>query len=99
MGKKKKDKIAALREINGLFSKAKEIIKQDERMAARYIKKAKRIAMRHNLRMPREIRKRFCRRCYSLFTLNNSKTRIKHGFIVIHCLKCGRIYRYKPRTS
>jgi len=57
------------------------------------IKKAKKLAMSRNIKLGR-LRKKFCKKCYSLFNSSNSKTRIKNGFKIIKC-KCGYVSRYK----
>ena len=57
------------------------------------IKKAKRLAMNKKIRLG-ELRKKFCKKCYSLFNSKNSEIRIKKGFKIIKC-KCGNISRYK----
>jgi len=57
------------------------------------IKKIKKLAMSKNIKL-RDLRKKFCKKCYSLFDSNNSKIRIKNGFKIIKC-KCGYVSRYK----
>jgi len=57
------------------------------------IKKTKKLAMSKNIKLGK-LRKKFCKKCCSLFNSNNSKIRIKKGFKIIKC-KCGYISRYK----
>ena len=58
------------------------------------IKKAKRLAMNKKVSL-KDFKKRFCKKCYSLFSSKNSGIRIKKGFKIIKCNSCGQINRYK----
>ena len=51
-------------------------------------RKIKRLAMSHNIKL-KELRKKFCRKCYSAFNAKNSQTRIKNGFKRVKCLNCS----------
>ena len=57
------------------------------------IKKAKQFAMSKNVKLG-NLKKKFCKKCYSLFNSKNSSVRIKNKFKIIKC-KCGYISRYK----
>ena len=61
--------------------------------SSKEIKKAKKLAMSKNIKL-RDLRKKFCKKCYSLFNSNNSKIRVKKGFKIIKC-KCEYVSRYK----
>ncbi len=92
MNKDRKIRLAKER-ITILFEKAE---KSDSPIAAqKYIRKAKRTAMHFNIKLPRELRKKFCRKCCSFFTLENCKRRIKHKFLVLKCLNCNTYNRFK----
>ena len=58
------------------------------------IKKTKKLAMSKNIKLG-ELRKKFCKKCYSLFNSDNSEIRIKNKFKLIKCKNCGYISRYK----
>tara|TARA_Y100000034_G_scaffold136912_1_gene216996 strand:+ start:18024 stop:18287 length:264 start_codon:yes stop_codon:yes gene_type:complete len=58
------------------------------------IKKVKKLAMSKNIKIS-DLRKKFCKKCYSLFNSKNSKIKIKKGFKIIKCKKCEYISRYK----
>jgi len=70
--------------IKNIFSKESSI---------KEIKKAKKLAMSKNIKLG-EFKKKFCKKCYSMFNSNNSEIRIKNGFKITKC-KCGYISRYK----
>jgi len=54
-------------------------------------KQAKRLAMRNNIKL-KELRKEFCQECY--FPLKG-KVRVKNGFKIVECEKCGKMNRWK----
>jgi ribonuclease P protein subunit RPR2 len=83
----------ALKRVHKLFSLAKEVIREDPELAQRYVKIARRIAMRTQLRMPEEYRRLICRKCKS-FILPGVNCRIRiqqrrEPHMVITCLNCG----------
>ena len=57
------------------------------------IKKIKRLAMSKNIKL-HDFRKKFCKKCYSLFDSANSTTRIKNSKKIIRCKNCGYISRF-----
>lgn len=58
------------------------------------IKKIKKLAMSKNIKL-KEFRKKFCKKCYSLFNIDNSEIRIKNRIKIIKCKNCNFISRYK----
>ncbi len=58
------------------------------------IKKAKSLAMSKNIKLG-NLRKKFCKKCYSLFDSKNSSIKIKKPFKIINCKNCGFTSRYK----
>ena len=71
--------------INEVFSK---------NSSPKEIKKIKKLAMSKNIKLG-DYRKKFCKKCYSLFNSNNSEIRIKKGFKIIKCKNCGYILRQR----
>ena len=83
----------ALQRIHRLFSLAKEVIHEDPELAQRYVKIARRIAMRTQLKLPKEYRRLICRKCKS-FILPGVNCRIRiqqkrEPHMVVTCLNCG----------
>jgi len=74
----RKEKLTVLKEVESL-------LKDD-------VRKARKLAMRHNLRLPQELRMQFCHKCNSLLK-GNSKIRLTEGKRSITCLKCGYVTR------
>jgi RNase P subunit RPR2 len=58
------------------------------------IKKIKRLAMNKKISI-KPYRKKFCKKCLTLFTPNNSEIRIKKPHKIIKCKQCNNISRYK----
>ena len=54
-------------------------------------KKAKRLAMKNNVRLGK-LRQEFCQICF--YPLGNN-VRIKKGYKIIRCDNCGKIYRFR----
>lgn len=83
---KNKEKEKILKEINELFEKSpsqKEIITVRKK------------AMRINLKLPKEIKRKFCRKCNSIL---RGKVRLNKGKRVILCSECGKFNRIKYKN-
>jgi ribonuclease P protein subunit RPR2 len=83
----------ALKRVHLLFGLAKEVIREDPELAQRYVQIARKIAMRTQLRLPKEYRRLICRKCKS-FILPGVNCRIRiqqrrEPHMVITCLNCG----------
>lgn len=87
-----KDEIAKER-VDILFSKAAK----DRKSSKRYVDLARRIAMRARYRLPREIKRKFCRGCNVLLDSETCKVRTdaKTRRVVYRCLDCGTLKRFK----
>ena len=70
--------------------------KNTNKKDSKQIKKIKKAAMNKNLKL-NEKRKLFCKKCLSPY--KNNKIRIKKGFKIINCKKCGKINRWKIKSS
>jgi RNase P subunit RPR2 len=65
----------------------------DDNPTPEMLKKLKNHAMSKNVKIG-ALRKRFCKKCYSLFPIN-SEIRIKKGIKRTVCKNCGNITRHK----
>ncbi|WNZ28379.1 MAG: ribonuclease P [Candidatus Bathyarchaeota archaeon] len=87
----------ALQRVHILFGLAKQVAHENPELAQRYVRLARKVAMRARLRLPREYRFLVCRKCKSFILPGvNCRTRIqsrREPHIVITCLNCGRITR------
>ncbi len=83
----------ALQRVHTLFNLAREVIHEDPELAQRYVQIARKIAMRTQLKLPKEYRHLICRKCKSfIFPGVNCRIRIqqrREPHMVITCLNCG----------
>ena len=93
--RKKFQKELAQKNINFYFSLLEERFRPE--FDADYIKEIKRLSEGFNIRLDREEKLRFCKKCMSYMTAEtreirlNSKNRTKE----IICKKCGEVRRFK----
>ena len=76
--------------IDILFDEAK---KADEDLARRYLRLAKKIGMRYNVKIGRERKKLFCKHCFTPFRAG--RARLKNGYLSRECKFCGKTTRMK----
>ncbi|MDD1679899.1 MAG: ribonuclease P [Methanomicrobiales archaeon] len=78
-----------------LFQRAEDVYPADPCLAERYVHLARRIAMRHRIRIPRELKRRFCRSCDAFMVPGySSRVRVHRHKVIITCLRCKRQQRY-----
>ncbi len=85
--------------VQQLFVQAEKVFAEDKRLANRYVHLARKTAMKVRLRLPKELKRRYCRHCYSyLMPGVNCRIRTRKGKVVISCLECRRFTRipYQP---
>lgn len=90
---KQKSKQAAKELILELFKQADACFKKDKEKANECIKKARRIAMKHKLKLGK-LKRKFCKNCYSYLKPGvNCRTRTNKGKVVIYCMECRHYAR------
>lgn len=91
----------AMERVRTLFRLAEETFPSDPAQAQRYVNLARKIAMRTRLRLPRDLRRRVCRRCKAYLVPGaTSRTRIRQQrepHVAITCLRCGATARIPLR--
>lgn len=88
----------ALERITILFAQAKERFKDDPKLSNRYVALARKIAMKYKVRMPRELKRKFCRHCYSYLVPSvNCRIRTREGHVVYYCFNCRKFMRFRYR--
>jgi len=88
----------ALQEIEYLFNQSYKVFHKDKKLANKYVQHARKIAMSLNIKLPSEIKRQFCKHCYSyLVPGNNLRVRINKNKIVYYCLECKKFWR-KPNN-
>ncbi len=87
----------SLERIEILFGQAEKYYKKYPFLAHRYMFLARKISSKTRTQIPRELRRRFCHRCYHyLYPGQNLKVRInkKNKAVEYLCLDCKRVNRY-----
>tara|TARA_Y100000310_G_scaffold344954_1_gene460744 strand:+ start:1861 stop:2184 length:324 start_codon:yes stop_codon:yes gene_type:complete len=89
-----KQKNIAKEKIKELFDLAKIKFKEEPKVSDRYVRVARRTAMKYRLRISYELKRKFCKYCYKyLVTGKNSRVRISNGKKIIYCLECKKYNR------
>jgi ribonuclease P protein subunit RPR2 len=87
--------IVAAQRMWRLFELAKKEYSEQPERSERYVQLIRNISMRNRMSIPREIKSRICKHCYTfLVPGNNARYRLKEGYVVISCQKCGKEMRY-----
>lgn len=67
---------------------------QEERRR-RYVQLARRIAMRYQVSLPTDLRRRICRSCDELLVPGRTaRVRVSQGRVAVTCLRCGSVRRF-----
>ncbi len=99
--KKDLDKNAARQQVLEYFAQAAKESSNQEK-AQRLVTKARRIAMRYRMRLPREIKRSFCKHCHAYFVPGKTvRVRTHLGKVVFTCFLCKKFTRipYTPRRK
>jgi ribonuclease P protein subunit RPR2 len=89
------NKEIARERIKKLFEEANTVFLEDKKLANKYIKLARKIAMKFNLRLPRGYKRKFCKYCYSYLKPGvNLRVRTKDKKVVYYCLECKKFMRF-----
>lgn len=87
--------VIAIQRMWRLFELAKREHAEHPDRSERYVQLIRNISMRNRMSIPREIKSRICKHCYTLLVPGkNARYRLKEGFIVISCQRCGKEMRH-----
>lgn len=90
----KRQEEIALTRIRDLFTEAKNIFHEDSKLSDRYVSLARKIAMKFRIKIPSNLKKQYCSKCYSyLFPGSNVRIRISHNKIIYYCKICKNFMR------
>jgi ribonuclease P protein subunit RPR2 len=93
LSKAKQKEIAKQRIIN-LFEQAQLRFKTNPSLSNRYITLARKLAMKVKIRIPQELKRRFCKHCYKYLQPGaNARIRTREGKVIISCLECKKFTR------
>jgi len=83
-----------------LFIQASEIYTENEQAAHKHVGVARRLAMRFNLRIPKEFKRAFCKHCYHYLKQGkNVRVRRTEKGIVYTCLDSNKHMRYTIKIT
>lgn len=91
----------AMQSARELIEQAGIVFKSRPQFADRYAKLCRKIAMKHKLRLPPEIKRKICKGCDAfLVPGKTARIRTQRGHVVIYCTSCKRISRigYKKKS-
>ncbi|MEK6937501.1 MAG: ribonuclease P [Nanoarchaeota archaeon] len=87
-----------LERIRKLFQEAEAMFPENKNLANRYVEIARNISMKVKVRIPRELKRKFCKYCHAYLVSGvNSRTRTREGKVIISCLECKRFMRIPLR--
>lgn len=74
--------------------KSSELYKNDETLSTNSIKTAVAISRRHKIRISSRSKRKFCKKCFTVFIPNKTvRVRTGKGKVTFTCLNCGNIKR------
>ncbi|MBU6996060.1 MAG: ribonuclease P [Theionarchaea archaeon] len=92
--RKRRIQSLARESIENLFELADEAYSSHPDRAHRYMEIVRNISMRTRVRIPRHLKRRFCRRCHHFLVHgDNCRVRTRNGKVVVTCLDCGNVMR------
>ncbi len=93
----------ALERIKILFKEADQVFKEDPKLANRYVKLARKLAMKINIRLDKNLKRKFCKYCYSFLKPGiNCRIRTRENKLIYYCFNCKNYTRIpfrKVKTS
>lgn len=85
----------AKEEVKQLFVKAEIAFKQNKTKSKEYVKKARKLAMQKNIKIPKELKRTYCKHCYSFLSPGkNCRVRTQPGRVIYTCLECKKFVRF-----
>lgn len=91
---KDKQKEIAKERVMTLFEQAETMFPKRKDLANRYVGLARKISMKVRMRIPSELKRRFCKHCYKYLKPGiNARIRTRAGKVIISCLECNKFMR------
>ncbi len=92
--RKEKTKSIALERIEELIKQADLASSKRPERAKEYVKLARRISSRSKTKIPKELKRRFCKHCSSFFRIgSNARIRLNKGKKSYFCMSCNKFTR------
>jgi len=81
-----------------LFDLAEKEFRKHPERSKRYVELARKMGLRYNIRLPKELKKKFCKNCGTLLKPGlTSEIRIRNKTLTIRCKICNKIYRHRVK--
>jgi ribonuclease P protein subunit RPR2 len=95
---KRQQKEIAKTRIEELFTQADTVFTTNKGLAHRYVTLARKLQMKAKVRMPRELKRKYCKHCYKYLRSGvNGRIRTRDGKVVISCFECKKFTRIPVR--
>lgn len=86
--------------IGELFRQADLVFGENKTLANRYISLARNISMRYKVKIPHNLKRKFCKHCYRYLKPGvNCRVRIAKKRVIYYCLSCKRFMRFVINKS
>ncbi len=70
---------------------------EDYDLARRYVELARKIAMRYRIRLSKNQKRVFCKKCFYPYRHDRVRVRVRKSRVMITCLNCGFVRRIPTR--
>jgi ribonuclease P protein subunit RPR2 len=78
-----------------LFEQAELRFKKQPFLSDRYVEIARKISMKYKIRIPSELKKRFCKHCHKYIVPSvNCRVRLTGKKVVYYCMACRHFMRF-----
>jgi ribonuclease P protein subunit RPR2 len=78
-----------------LFKQADMMFSRNKILANRYVFLARKISMKYKVKIPRELKRKFCKECSAYLRPGvNCRIRTAKGRVIYYCLDCKRFMRF-----
>ncbi|MBI2665634.1 ribonuclease P [Candidatus Woesearchaeota archaeon] len=95
---KSKQQSIAKEHIDNLFTLAESVFSENKTLANRYVSLARKIAMKTKTKLPKDLKRKFCKHCYRFLMPGvNSRIRTRGGKVIISCFECKKFMRIPLR--
>ena len=95
-----KQRKLALEKVTALFKEAASAFKKDKKLANKHVRSARKTAMKVKIRIPANLKRKFCKHCYSYLKPGiNCRVRTHEGKVVYYCLECKKFMRFPYKTK
>lgn len=90
-----KQKHIARQRVMQLIEFAEKVFPKSRERADHYVSIARKIAMKARIRIPSDLKKKFCKHCYKFLQPGvNCRVRTKNNKVIYYCLNCKNYMRF-----